>query len=151
MRWPDFAERAPELAGHGWRLLAERHGYAYLATTAADGSPRVHPVAPIRGERGLFVAVGRASPKLADLRRDPRMALHATVLPPDDEEFTLRGTAREIADPAERESAVAGATDGARLTERLALFEIDVLVAGWARWSGDAPIRLHWRASNQLL
>src|ERR1700741_568183 len=102
MRGPDFAGPSPQLAEHGWGLLAERHGYASLATPAADGSPRVHPVAPIRGERGLFVAVGRTSPKLADLRRDPRMALHATVLPPDDEEFALRGTARGGGGPAGR-------------------------------------------------
>lgn len=146
MRWTDFADRAPELARHGWRLLAERHGYAYLATTAADGSPRIHPVAPIRAHRGLFVAVRRNSPKLADLRRDPRMALHTTVLPPDDEEFALRGTALEIDGPAEREAAVAGATDGAQLSDRLALFEIDVLEVDWARWSDGVPVRERWRA-----
>ncbi|HEY7591632.1 MAG TPA: pyridoxamine 5'-phosphate oxidase family protein [Actinophytocola sp.] len=146
MRWPDFADHAPELAWRGWRLLAERHGYAYLATTAADGSPRIHPVAPIRARRGLLVAVRRNSPKLADLRRDPRMALHTTVLPPDDEEFALRGTAVEITAPDEREQAVAGATDGAQLSDHLALFEIDLLEASWARWSGGAPVRERWRA-----
>jgi pyridoxamine 5'-phosphate oxidase-like protein len=145
MRWPDFAERAPELAEHGWRLLAERHGYAYLATTAPDGGPRIHPVAPIRADRGLFVAVRRNSPKLADLLRDPRMALHTTVRPPDDEEFALRGVVIEISSPRERETAVAGATDGARLSDRLALFETDVREVAWARWSDGAPIRKRWR------
>jgi hypothetical protein len=146
MRWPDFADRSPELARHGERLLAERHGYAFLATTAADGSPRVHPVAPILASRGLFVAVRRGSPKLADLRRDARMALHATVLPPEDEEFALRGTVVEIDDAAARESAVAGATDGAQLSDHLALFEIDLAEVSWARWSGGTPVRARWRA-----
>lgn len=144
MRWSDFAARSPVLAGHGARLLAERHGYAYLATTAADGSPRVHPVAPIRSHRGLFVAVRRGSPKLADLRHEPRLALHATVLAPDDEEFALRGTAVEVAE-AERERAVAGATDGARLSPHLVLFEIDVTEASWARWTDGTPTRERWR------
>jgi len=148
MRWLDFAARAPELAGHGQRLLAEPHGYAYLATTSADGSPRVHPVAPIRTHRGLFVAIGRRSPKLADLRRDPRMALHATVLPPDDEEFAVRGRVVEIDDPAERAAAVAGATDGAQLADHLALFELDLLEVGWARWSDGKPERAWWRAAD---
>lgn len=58
---------------------------------AADGRPRLHPVAPILGDRGLFVAVQNRSPKLADLRSEPRMAPHSTVLPPDDEEFSIRG------------------------------------------------------------
>jgi hypothetical protein len=123
MRWSDFAAHAPALAEHGARLLAERHGYAYLATTAADGSPRVH---------------------LADLRHEPRLALHATVLPPDDEEFALRGTAVEVAE-ADRDGAVAGAVDGARLSPHLVLFEVDLTEASWARWSDGTPTRERWR------
>jgi hypothetical protein len=69
--WTKFAEQEPDLAGRGRVLLAEEHGYAYLwSTVAADGGLRLHPVAPILN-RGLFVAVTRRSPKLADLRRTP--------------------------------------------------------------------------------
>ena len=146
MRWPDFAARFPTLADCGARLLAERHGYAYLATTAADGRPRLHPVAPIRSERGLFVAVRRGSPKLADLRHDPHLALHATVLPPDDEEFALRGRAVEVAE-ADRAAAVAGATDGARLSPELVLFEVDLTAVSWAQWTNGSPVRERWRES----
>jgi hypothetical protein len=71
MFWTAFAEQSPDLAARGRTLLTERHGYAYLATVTADSSPRVHPVAPIIGDNGLFVAVAHGSPKLADLRRDP--------------------------------------------------------------------------------
>lgn len=147
MRWWDFSSASPDLAERGWRLLAERHGYTYLATTAADGSPRIHPVAPIRGAAGLFVAVRHGSPKLADLRRDPRLALHTTVLPPEDEEFALRGTAREITDPTARTASVADATDGARLADHLALFEIDVVEASWAQWTTGKPHRMRWKAT----
>lgn len=145
MRWSDFAVRSPGLARDGWRLLAERHGYAYLATTAADGSPRIHPVAPIRSERGLFLAIHVRSPKLVDLRRDPRMALHTTVVPPDDEEFSLRGTVVEV-DAADRGAAVAGAEDGAELSEHMVLFEIDLTEAGGTRWTDGRPTRERWRA-----
>ncbi len=71
MFWIAFAGQSPVLAARGRTLLTERHGYAYLATVTADSSPRVHPVAPIIGDNGLFVAVAHGSPKLADLRRDP--------------------------------------------------------------------------------
>jgi hypothetical protein len=148
MLWTEFAQQAPELAGRGWELLAEEHGYVYLATVAVDGSPRLHPVAPIRSERGLFVAVIRSSPKLADLRREPRMALHATVLPPDDEEFSVRGIAREVDSADARAAAVAGARGGATLREAMALFEIDLVEAGWARWSAGRPSRKRWQAEK---
>lgn len=146
MLWAEFAEREPELAGLGWRLLAEEHGYVYLATVSADGGPRLHPVAPIRGPRGLFVAVSVRSPKLGDIRREPRVALHATVRPPEDEEFSVRGIAREVEGAPARAAAVAGARDGATLSEAMALFEIDVLEVGWARWADGRPTRKHWRS-----
>src|SRR4051794_7322335 len=116
MSWGAFAEQSPELARRGRELLAEEHGYVFLSTVTADGSPRIHPVAPILSDRGLFVAVACRSPKLADLRREPRIALHSTVMPPDDEEFSVRGVAREIEDEKARSAAVAGAEGGAQLS-----------------------------------
>jgi hypothetical protein len=68
MLWTVFAEQKPDLAERGRLLLAEEHGYAYLSTVTAEGGPRLHPVAPILSDRGLFVAVQRRSPKLADLQ-----------------------------------------------------------------------------------
>lgn len=148
MLWTPFAEQSPELARHGQRLLAEEHGYVYLATVAADGSPRVHPVAPILSARGLFVAVSRRSPKLADLHGEPRTALHSTVVPPDDEEFSVRGVAREIDDEDDRRAAVSGARGGATLTDAMALFEVDLLEVGWTRWPNGTPVRERWRADD---
>lgn len=145
MLWEALAAAEPELAAVGERLLDEQHGYAILATVAADGSPRVHPVAPLLTGSGLFVAVTRTSPKLVDLRRDPRVALHSTVRPPADEEFALRGRACEVSDPARR-AAVAGVRrSGAELTEALVLFAVDVRAVDWAVWSAGAPRRRRWR------
>lgn len=145
MSWLVLAEQAPELARRGRRLLAEEHGYVFLATVAADGSPRVHPVAPVLGDRGLFVAVSRRSPKLADLRREPRTALHSTVVPPDDEEFWVRGTVREVEDVDARSAATVGARGGAELSDAMALFEVDLTEAGWSRWTEGTPTRERWR------
>jgi hypothetical protein len=144
-----FAAEAAELEGRGRALLAEEHGYGFLATVAADGSPRVHPVAPILSERGLFVAVTRRSPKFADLRRDPRVALHATVRPPLDEEFVVRGIAREVEGDDARADAVSGASGGAELSDGMALFEIDLTEVGWAEWSGGRPRRRSWRPGRR--
>jgi hypothetical protein len=146
MFWNAFADQSPDLAARGRTLLNERHGYAYLATVAADSSPRVHPVAPIIGENGLFVAVAHGSPKLADLRRDPRVALHSSVLPPGDEEFSVRGFAREVTDTGRRAAATSGATGGAQPTDAMALFEIDLVEVGWARWEQGRPTRKRWNA-----
>ncbi|WP_353963818.1 MULTISPECIES: pyridoxamine 5'-phosphate oxidase family protein [unclassified Streptomyces] len=143
MLWTEFAEQEPDLARRGRVLLAEEHGYVYLSTVAADGGPRLHPVAPLLSDHGLFVAVTRRSPKLADLRSEPRIALHSTVLPPDDEEFSVRGVVREVEDVVARKAAVVGARGGAQLSDALALFEV-----GWARWSQGRPTRERWRATG---
>ncbi|WP_051858416.1 pyridoxamine 5'-phosphate oxidase family protein [Streptomyces cellulosae] len=148
MLWTQFAEQEPELALRGQELLAEEHGYVYLSTVSADGGPRLHPVAPVLSDRGLYVAVTRRSPKLADVRAEPRVALHSNVLPPDDEEFSVRGVVREVEDEDAREAAVAGARGGARLSDALALFEVDLVEVGWSRWSEGKPTRRRWRASG---
>jgi pyridoxamine 5'-phosphate oxidase-like protein len=148
MLWTEFAKQEPELARHGARLLAEDHGYVFLATIAADGSPRIHPIAPILSASGLFVAIIRTSPKLADLRREPRIALHATVVPPDDEEFSVRGVAVAVEGEAAREAAVAGAHGGARLSDAMALFAVEPTAVGWARWTDGEPVRRRWRAPH---
>ena len=42
--WGEFADAAPGLAERGARLFGV--GVAYIATTAKDSSPRVHPFTP---------------------------------------------------------------------------------------------------------
>ena len=92
--WDVFAERAPELAELGRRIL-KKYGIAYLATIRADGAPRVHPVSPVIRRGVLLVGVIGESPKRRDLDRDGRFVLHA--LPgPQDTEFVVRGVARRL-------------------------------------------------------
>jgi hypothetical protein len=143
VRWTAFADNSPDLARRGKRLLAESHGYAFLATVADDGSPRVHPVAPILSESGLFLAVTSHSPKHDDLAADHRVALHSSVHPPDDEEFWLRGVVHEVHGAASRKAAVAGAS-GAVLSQDMTLFEVDLVSAGWSTWRHERPMREHW-------
>lgn len=142
--WTEFRRDEPELARAGARLLAEQHGYAYLATVRPDGSPRIHPVAPIVIDNGLFIAVQRRSPKLADLRRDPRLGLHACVHPPRDEEFAIRGLGHFIDDVDQRHAVAERARNGARLTETMVLVEIDLIEVSWTRWPNGQANHTRW-------
>jgi hypothetical protein len=122
--WAEFETAAPELAGHGRRLLYRLGiGLGFLATVRhADGGPRVHPVCPIIAQGRLFVFVVEMSPKLRDLDEDGRFALHC--FPADlDEEFYVTGTARRALEPGLRERVVA-ATGG-----KLGTHDFEVLVA----------------------
>jgi len=109
--WRDFAGKAPELAAHGRRLLLidtpemPGAGLGYLATVRADGGPRVHPISPALHDDRLWAFVLHGSPKLDDLIRDGRYALHSWPLPFEDdgfndEEWYLEGRAVRIVDPA---------------------------------------------------
>lgn len=146
--WGQFADAAPRLASQVRALLA---GYGagegtdtgralgYLATVRADGGPRVHPVAPVITEDGLFCFVVR-SPKRRDLERDGRYALHA--LPPEDsnDEAYVSGAAVPVTD-AQRVAALAHRFQAAPQVD-WRLFELTVEVAMVSR---AGPVYHVWR------
>jgi hypothetical protein len=98
--WKQFTELRPDLAAAGGAMIkAFDVGLGFLATVRPDGGPRVNPICPLLTGDGLygFLVVG---PKVGDLRRDPRYALHSeTVPPPDhDDAFSLKGEVRFVDD-----------------------------------------------------
>jgi hypothetical protein len=97
--WSEFAAAAPWLAEEVHALFCQ-YGqcYGYLATVRADGGPRVHPVAPVLAEGGLFCFV-MDSPKRRDLERDGRYALHAYPAEHSDDEAYVTGRALPVTDP----------------------------------------------------
>src|SRR3984957_5888714 len=98
--WTDFAQRQPALAAAGRGPFYQAAlGLGFLATVRKDGGPRVHPVCPVISEAGLHVLV-LPGPKLADLRRDGRYALHSeTFSPPrEDDGFAVTGRVAEVTD-----------------------------------------------------
>jgi hypothetical protein len=144
--WQRFEHDAPELAAFGRERL--QAGASYLATTRADGSPRVHPVNPKVHGGHLSVYMFPNSPKVADLRRDPRFALHASVedVHGGGGEFSVRGAARFVGDqdPLGDELAAAGqpARDGYVRFELLLL----AALAGTYVPGSNVPRLRRWQA-----
>ena len=127
--WGDLRVGRPDLAVTGRRLLYSYGiGVGFLATVRADGGPRVHPICPVLTEPALFAMI-IPGPKLADLRRDPRYALHGETYPPPDEDdaFYVSGTALEVSDPAVWEQVALQMLAERSTTERWAGFESQVL------------------------
>jgi hypothetical protein len=97
--WSELVDAAPGLAHEGAGLLREFDiGLGFLATIRPDGGPRVHPICPLLlDELYGFIVPG---PKLADLRRDPRYALHSKTFPPprQDDAFYVTGEVQELHD-----------------------------------------------------
>jgi hypothetical protein len=84
---PDFAQRV--------RALFDAHRHKTIATLRADGSPRISGIeAGFKDGELVFGSMPNAR-KGADLRRDPRFALHgATVDPVEGSEAQWPGEAK---------------------------------------------------------
>ena len=96
--WAEFELAEPELAAFGKERLDGQ--VCFHATLRADGSPRVHPVEPWIAA-GLFLVRFRGhSPKVAEVLRDGRYALHSPMDNPDGVggEFLVRGWMEQIGD-----------------------------------------------------
>ena len=72
--WAEFANAEPDLAAFGRERMEGR--IVYQATLRLDGGPRVHPVSPWIGAGLLCVSFRDTSPKVHEVARDPRYALH---------------------------------------------------------------------------
>lgn len=91
--WGHFAHSAPELASIASTLLTvPGTGFGYLATVDVVGAPRIHPIMPVWAAESMFAFIG-PSPKLRDLERDGRYALHSTGSADVDDELMIAGRA----------------------------------------------------------
>ena len=145
MPWKDLETADPPLAAFGRERLHGR--VAYLATSRANGAPRVHPVTPIIGDGRCFLFMEPTSPKGRDLERDARFALHCAVS--DDTggsgEFALAGIARRETS-AETRGLAAGLASYAP-EERYILFELHPRSALATVYGNGRPERREWRAT----
>ena len=84
--WSEFEQDAPDFAGRV-RALFDSGTNKTLATLRADGSPRISGSELQITDGRVTLGMMGGSVKLADVRRDPRVAIHSpTVEPPGDPE-----------------------------------------------------------------
>jgi Pyridoxamine 5'-phosphate oxidase len=152
-RWGELAAEAPELAEAGRALFYQyKIGLAYLATLRRDGAPRLHPVCVTLADGGLYLFIGNASPKVHDLRRDGRCALHSFPVPDVDDEFMVGGRAERIDDPAVRRAAYRAYTATGATTQNDTLFEVRIERALHARYGPRPswpPAYTRWRCAQR--
>jgi hypothetical protein len=96
--WAEFENAEPDLAVFARERMEGR--IVYQATLRLDGGPRVHPVSPWIADGLLCVSFRDSSPKMREVARDARYALH-TVQPSEDHsgefgEFMARGWLEQI-------------------------------------------------------
>jgi hypothetical protein len=99
MRWSEFQEHQPRLAGIAAdRLLGP--GVVLVATICKDGSPRISAVEPFVLDGELWLCMLFGSRKAADLMRDPRLLVHSIITGREEPggEVKVRGTARPVDD-----------------------------------------------------
>lgn len=91
--WQEIEADAPEFAARV-RALFQARKHKTMATLRADGSPRISGIETQFREQVTFGSMP-ASRKLADLQRDPRLALHSpSVDPPEDDPGAWVGEAK---------------------------------------------------------
>jgi len=152
IRWAEFEARNAELAAVGKeRLFQFGPGLAFLATVRSDGGPRVHPICPVLAEGGLYFFAVSSSPKLGDLRRDGRYALHCFPPPPEgrDEEFYCTGRVEIVEDASIRAAAAQAALHKIHDHDICIEFLMDrVLRTTWENWGQPDTFPKHvvWRA-----
>ena len=140
--WAEFKAAAPDVAAAGRRLLyRDGRGQAMLATVrGAEEPPRVNPITFAIVEGRLFAFI-LESPKLLDLERDGRYALHSHHDPAAPSEFALRGRAHLVTDAATRTAAAANWDFEVDDTYRLFELSIDSALVGERPTADDWPPR----------
>ncbi|MCR6485583.1 pyridoxamine 5'-phosphate oxidase family protein [Amycolatopsis sp. OK19-0408] len=92
--WREFEAAEPEFARRVQELF-DAHRHKTMATVRADGSPRISGIEMKFADGELTFGSMPNARKGADLKRDPRLALHsATVDPVDGEEAKWPGEAK---------------------------------------------------------
>src|ERR671918_865772 len=144
--WAEFANAAPDLAAFARARMEGR--IVYQATLRLDGGPRVHPVSPWLSAGLLCVSFRDTSPKLREVARDARYALH-TAQPWEDHagehgEFMVRGWLEQIPPSHPAVTARPGPT-----AYGLAPYACSIVEAVATKYSDDEmPVYRRWKPSS---
>ena len=153
MKWSEFEQESPELAGLG-RESIERFGLVMLGTIRKNGFPRLSPLeAPLHLDGEIYLGMMWQSLKALDLLRDPRCTLHsmATDRFGGDGELKLYGRARDVQDTDERTRFVAAVEElmGWSPPEPYHCFAIDVDSVAHRQLVGKGKVKQRvWRAGK---
>ncbi|MGH2680618.1 MAG: pyridoxamine 5'-phosphate oxidase family protein [Actinomycetota bacterium] len=141
--WAEFELADPELAAFGRARL--HHQVCFHATLRADGSPRVHPIEAWIAAGLLLVRFRGHSPKVAEVLRDGRYALHSPMdnLEGEGGEFLVRGWMERISD---RHPGAQAITEEAPFPRAFFAMSVDEAVA--TTYEGDAPVYRRWRPAG---
>ncbi|MEP7053941.1 MAG: pyridoxamine 5'-phosphate oxidase family protein [Actinomycetota bacterium] len=128
-RWADFEAEGQEMAAFALSRLAARK-HKTMATLRADGSPRISGIEVTIRDGDMWIGGMPGARKQADLRRDPRLAIHSGSDDPAEDgswpgDTKLCGLAVEIVDPAEL-AAFAGVQDSTP-PAGMELFRVDLI------------------------
>jgi hypothetical protein len=148
--WRDVEQAEPEFAQRV-QALFDAHRHKTIATLRADGAPRISGIEAGFEEGELIFGSMANARKGADLRRDPRFALHsATVDPVEGSEAQWPGEAK-IAGRAIAAGPISGGPDGERFRADIAEVvhthlnaEATMLVVEW--WTPTHGLRRIERA-----
>lgn len=92
--WAEFESTEPDFAARAHRLMTARK-HLTMATLRADGSPRISGTEVEFANGQLLIGSMPNAVKAADLRRDPRIAIHGpTSDPPEMHPASWTGEAK---------------------------------------------------------
>ena len=143
--WSEVTEAAPDLAD-AVRARFEAHRHAVLGTVRRDGSPRLSGTETMFTAGELWLGSMEGARKAADLKRDPRLALHSATVDPDlaDGDAKVAGRAEEVRDEATR-TAVVSAAPG-----EFDLFRVDVTEVVLLQVATDHLVITSWHEGEGL-
>ena len=151
-RWQDVIDSEPEFARRV-QTLFDAHRHKTIATLRKDGAPRISGIEAQFADGHVWVGMMANSQKRADVRRDPRIALHSTSEdPPDDPrrgdewagDAKLSGQA-VLMDAAMRQSLATEDPEGAYFT-----IDIDEVVLTRVGTPADHLVVQLWRPGRAL-
>jgi hypothetical protein len=149
--WSEVSAAAPMLAD-AVRERFEAHGLAILATLRADGSPRVSGIEPLFALGHVWLGMMEGSRKVADLRRDPRLALHNATTDKDVAQGDAKVSARavEVVDPEEWAAYEQALDQGTEQHPEgpFPVFRLDVSEISFLRPAGDHLVIEWWREAT---
>jgi hypothetical protein len=147
MRWQDFVNACPEIAGRADERF-RRQELCMVGTIRADGSPRISPCELDHAEGHLILGMMWRSRKALDLLRDPRCVLHSctTDRMGTEGDAKIYGIAEDVQEPGLRQAyrdAVKRRIDWAPDEPNFHAFAIDVRSAGFITFE-DPKVVVTW-------